>query len=204
MLAFMVNAQHNAKGHESEQSFEEMVKSLERPDRDWWQKPEEIMNLIRPLKGRKVMDLGCGTGYFTFKMADSGAVVIAADIDSRFLAYVDSTRDARGVSKKHVITRKVPADNPLLEKREVDIVLIVNTYHHIEDRVNYLRKVKAGLKQNGYVAIVDFFKKDLPVGPPTETKLTSDDVVRELKMAGFSNFKTEDKILPYQYIVFAL
>jgi SAM-dependent methyltransferase len=150
------------------------------------------------------MDLGCGTGYFTFRMIDSGATVIAADIDDRFLKYVDSVRDARGVAKKLVQTRKVPADNPMLDKREVDIVLVVNTYHHLEDRVNYLRKIKAGLRQYGYVVIIDFVKKDLPMGPPTAQKLSPDDVVRELKMAGFSQFKTEDKTLPYQYIVFAL
>jgi SAM-dependent methyltransferase len=192
----------HANDQKSQQSFEEMVKSLERPDRWSWQKPEEVMNLIRPLKSKKVMDLG--SGYFTFKMIDSGATVIAADIDERFLKYVDSVRNARGISKKQVQIRKVPADNPLLEKREVDLVLIVNTYHHLEDRVDYLRKIKAGLRQFGYVAIVDFFKKDLPVGPPTNEKLSADDVIRELKMAGFSQFRTEEKTLPYQYIVFAL
>ncbi len=187
-----------------QQSFDEMVKMLEKPSRTSWQKPEEIMNLIRPLKGRRVMDLGCGTGYFTFRMVDSGAIVIAADIDDRFLAYIDSVRNARGVSKKMLQTRKVPADNPMLEKREVDLVFVVNTYHHLQDRVNYLKKVKAGLKQNGIVLIVDYFKKDLPLGPPASKKISADDVTRELKLAGFSMFKTEDKILPYQYIVFAM
>lgn len=187
-----------------QQSFDEMVKMLEKPSRSSWQKPEEVMNLIRPLKGRKVMDLGCGTGYFSFRMLDSGATVIAADIDDRFLAYVDSVRNARGVSKKMLQTRKVPADNPMLEKREVDLVIAVNSYHLLQDRVNYLKKVKAGLRQNGFVLIIEYFKKDLPLGPPTDQKLSADDVTRELKLAGFSMFKTEDKILPYQYIVFAL
>lgn len=185
-------------------SFEDMVKMLEKPSRTSWQKPEEVLTLIRPLKGRTVMDLGCGTGYFSFRMADSGATVIAADIDDRFLAYVDSVRNARGLSKKQVQTRKVPADNPMLTKREVDIVFIVNTYHHLQDRVNYLKKVKAGLKSGGFVMIIDYFKKDLPLGPPTDQKLSADDITRELKFAGFSQFKTEDKKLPYQYIVFAL
>lgn len=187
-----------------EQSFEEMVKELEKPSRSSWQKPEVLMDLMRPLKGKKVMDLGCGTGFFTFRMVDSGATIIAADIDERFLSYVDSVRDARGISKKQVLTRKVPADNPMLDKREVDIVLIVNTYHHLQDRVNYMKKVKAGLKSTGYVIIIDFFKKDLPIGPPTNQKLSTDDITRELKMAGFSQFKAEEKNLPYQYMVFAL
>jgi 2-polyprenyl-3-methyl-5-hydroxy-6-metoxy-1,4-benzoquinol methylase len=162
------------------------------------------MNLVRPLKGITVMDLGCGTGYFSFRMADSGANVIAADVDERFIAYVDSVRNARGVSKKLLQTRKVPADNPMLSKREVDIVFMVNTYHHLQDRVNYLKKVKAGLKSSGFIIIIDFFKKDLPVGPANAQKLSADEVTRDLKLAGFSQFKTDDKTLPYQYIVFAL
>jgi 2-polyprenyl-3-methyl-5-hydroxy-6-metoxy-1,4-benzoquinol methylase len=185
-------------------SFEELVKQFERPDRDYWQKPGEVLAMLRPLKNKKIMDLGCGSGYFTFKLADSGAAVIAADIDERFLKYVDSTRDARGIGKKSIITRKVAADDPLLEKREVDAVLIVNTFHHIEDRVNYFRKLKNGLRSQGFVMVVDYFKKELPVGPPVDMKLSADDVVRDLKLAGFSLFRTDDKTLPYQYIVLAM
>jgi len=201
--AFAQNTQ-TAAVNTDQQSFEEMVKMLEKPSRTSWQKPEEVLTLIRPLKGKTVMDLGCGTGYFTFRMVDSGANVIAADIDDRFLAYVDSVRNARGYNKKQVQTRKVPADNPMLSKREVDIVFIVNTFHHLQNRVDYLKKIKTGLKQNGFVIIIDYFKKDLPIGPPTDQKLSADDVTRELKLAGFSMFKTEDKKLPYQYIVLAM
>jgi hypothetical protein len=64
--------------------------------------------------------------------------------------------------------------------------------------------VKTGLKNNGFVAVVDFFKKDLPMGPPKEMKVSSDDIIRELKMAGFQNFKVDETTLPFQYIVFAM
>lgn len=209
ILAFFclsVAAQVQPETHKqnSEQSFEEMVKMLERPNRGSWQKPEEVMALLGSLKGKKVMDIGCGTGYFTFRMIDSGATVIAADIDERFLAYVDSVRNARGISIKKVQTRKLPPDNPMLEKREADMVIMVNTFHHIEDRVNYLKKVRTGLRQTGYIVIIDYLKKELPIGPSPDKKLSADDVVRDLKMAGFSQFKTDDKTLPYQYIVFAM
>jgi 2-polyprenyl-3-methyl-5-hydroxy-6-metoxy-1,4-benzoquinol methylase len=198
------NQGHDANAHMNERPFHELVKEMERPDRSWWQKPEEVISLMRPLKGKRIVDLGCGTGYFSFPLVDSGAVVVAADIDERFLAYVDSVKEARGVSSKMLQTRKVNPDDPLLEKREADVVLIVNTYHHFENRVEYLKKVKAGLKKTGYVVIVDFFEKDLPIGPPKQMKQSADDVVRDLKLAGFTQFKTEDKMLSYQYIVLAM
>jgi 2-polyprenyl-3-methyl-5-hydroxy-6-metoxy-1,4-benzoquinol methylase len=198
------NQGHNANAHMNGRPFHELVKELERPDRSWWQKPEEVLSLLRPLKGKKIIDLGCGTGFFSFPMVDSGATVIAADIDERFLAYVDSVKQARGIAPKMLQTRKVTPDDPLLEKREADVVLIVNTYHHLENRVEYLKKVKAGLKKTGYVVIVDFFAKDLPIGPPKEMKQSADDVQRDLKLAGFSQFRVDDKMLSYQYIVLGM
>ena len=205
-LAFAGKAQQLQAdtGQMTQQQFEDLVKNLEKPTRNSWQKPEEVMNLIRPLKNRKVMDLGCGTGYFSFRMIDSGATVIAADIDARLLGYVDSIRQARGISKKQLQTRKVAVDDPMLEKKEVEMVLIVNTYHHLTNRVAYMRKVKNGLKAGGFVVIIDFFKKDIPMGPPFDQKLSVDDITRELKMAGFSQFKSDDKTLPFQYLVYAM
>jgi len=193
-----------ANEHMNQQSFEELVKAFNSPGRDYWQKPEEIFKLLGPLKGRKIIDIGCGTGYFSFRLVDSGAIVIAADVDDRFLGYVDSVREARNISAKKLQTRKLPPNDPLIEKREADIVLIVNTYHHLEDRVNYLKKIKSGLRSNGFVVIIDYFNKELPIGPPVAMKQSADDITRDLKLAGFSFFKTEDKILPYHYIVLSL
>lgn len=205
MPFFAVTAQTTtANEHMNQRPFEELVKTLERADRASWQKPEEVIALFGTVKNKKIIDIGCGTGYFSFRLIDSGATVIAADIDERFLQYVDSIKLARGISDKKLQTRKLPPNDPLLQKREVDMVFIVNTYHHLEDRVNYLRKVKNGLKQQGYIVVIDYFKKELPMGPPVSVKLSADDVIRDLKMAGFSTFKTEDKLLPFQYIVFAL
>jgi 2-polyprenyl-3-methyl-5-hydroxy-6-metoxy-1,4-benzoquinol methylase len=195
---------HDANAHMNERPFHELVKEMERPDRGWWQKPEEVLTMIRPLKGKKVVDIGCGTGYFSFRLVDSGAVVVAADIDDRFLGYVDSVKQARNISSKYLQTRKVQPDDPMLEKREADVVMIVNTYHHLENRVEYLKKVKAGLKKTGYVVIIDFFNKDLPLGPPKEMKQSADDITRDLKLAGFTQFRTDDKLLSYQYIVLGM
>lgn len=195
---------HSANEHMNQQSFEELVKAFNSPGRDFWQKPDEIFKLLGSVKGKKVLDIGCGAGYFTFRFVDSGATVIAADIDDRFLGYIDSVREARKISVKKLQTRKLPPDDPMVEKREADIVLIVNTYHHLEDRVNYLKKIKGGLRSNGFVVIIDYFNKEIPIGPPLAMKQSADDVTRDLKLAGFSFFKTDDKTLPYQYIVLAL
>lgn len=196
--------EHTANKHMNQSSFEELVKSFERLDRASWQKPDEVLTLLTGIKGKKVMEIGAGTGYFSFRLQQAGAQVIAADIDERFIAYIDSVKQARELTDKQINSRLVPPNDPKLSKREVDMVMLVNTFHHIEDRVNYFRKVKTGLKSQGFVVIVDYFKKDIPMGPPLAMKLSADDVIRDLKMAGFSTFKTDDTTLPFQYIVFAL
>ncbi len=95
----------------------------------------------------------------------------------------------------------MPYDSSTLEPREVDIALIVDTYHHIENRVEYFAEVRAGLKPGGKLVVVDFFKRDDPVGPPVAMKMAAETVVAELTRAGYSNVTVNRELLPYQYIV---
>ena len=81
------------------------------------------------------------------------------------------------------------------------MVFIVNTYHHIENRSDYFKKVKKGIKDDGELIIIDFFKVESPIGPPLDHKLSMDVVVTELKKAGYSSFEVNVELLPYQYII---
>lgn len=100
-------------------------------------------------------------------------------------------------------TRKAAFNDPMLKKEEVDRVLIVNTYHHIEKRPLYFSKVLNGLKPDGKLIVIDFKKRELPEGPPIKMKLTEKEVETELKQAGFNSFQTDTTVLPYQYIIIA-
>jgi hypothetical protein len=79
-------------------------------------------------------------------------------------------------------------------------VLIVDTWHHIDDRLHYLAKLAAGLKAGGRVAVVDFKKGDFPVGPPDAHKLTADAVIAEFDVAGWT-LATQWDELAYQYVL---
>ena len=81
------------------------------------------------------------------------------------------------------------------------MVLIVNTYHHIENRSDYFKKVKRGTADAGELVLIDFFKTDLPVGPSIDHKLAMDTVITELKNAGYTTFSINVDLLPYQYII---
>jgi cyclopropane fatty-acyl-phospholipid synthase-like methyltransferase len=180
-------------------STEELIKRFESPERDAYQKPEAVLTYLGELKGKTIEDIGAGSGYFSVKLAAKGAHVIAADVDDVFLAHIKKRIQEEQISNIEV--RKIPLDNPALKTQEADIVLVVNTYHHIEKRPAYFSLVKKGLKANGELVIIDFFKTEVPVGPPVDHKFSIDEVVAELKEAGYSSFEVNVNLLPYQFII---
>ncbi len=181
--------------------FENLVKRFEDPTRTKSQKPDEVIALFGDIAGKKIMDIGAGTGYFSFRLADKGAKVIAADVDDRFLNYIEEKRLKS--NSNSVSTRKVEYEDPLLKKEEVDHVIIVNTYHHIEDREAYFTKVKNGIKREGSLMVVDFKKEAKSPGPPKKYRVAVDKVKEELMVAGFDEFEVNNDLLETQYIVIA-
>ena len=193
--------EHNSNTHMNQRNFDELVKNFESSERDSWQKPNKVIDLMGDINGKSIMDVGAGTGYFSFKMATKGANVIAADVDDRFLDYIKEKKTKIGDSL--VTPRKTEYDDPLLAEKEVHHVIIVNTYHHIEDRIAYFKKVENGLKVGGTLIIVDYKKIKSPNGPPLEHRISYDKVVNELKEIGFTNLKILKDMLENQYIIIA-
>lgn len=202
-------AHHSASGHAHgsaneymhQTPVEELIERFESAERDAYQQPQKVMDYLGDISGKKVIDIGAGSGYFSVRMAEKGAYVIAADVDEAFQAFIEeriATNKLSGIE-----TRKIPYDSPGLDDQEVDMALIVNTYHHIENRSAYFTKVRSGLKQNGELVVIDFFDFETPVGPKHH-RISIDTVIDELKKAGFTNFSVDVNLLPYQYIIKAI
>ena len=193
------NSSNQANQEMHRHEVAELIKRFESKERDEYQQPEKVLNYIGELEGKKVMDIGAGSGYFSVKLAAKGAQVIAADVNQEFLDHIEKRIEDE---KLDVIEcRKIPYDSPALDAGEVDLVLIVNTYHHIEDRIAYFKKVKDGLNKNGELVVIDFFKKELPMGPSVDHKISREIVVQELQAAGFKIEEVLLDLLPYQYLI---
>ncbi|MCD6068094.1 MAG: class SAM-dependent methyltransferase [Bacteroidetes bacterium] len=195
---------HSHSGHEftDKHTVEELAKKFESPERDSMQQPQKIVQYLGDIKGKTLMDIGAGTGYFSVRFADKGANVIAVDVSDEFQNYLKQRIEKNNI--KNIELRKTPYDSPLLKNGEADIVFIANTYHHIENRTDYFSKVKNGLKTTGELIVVDYFKADLPkevTAPPMEIRTPVDQVVFELKKAGFTFFEIEVNMLRYHYII---
>lgn len=175
-------------------SSDEFAKILEDPSRDKWQKPHEVVMALDLKPNETVADIGAGTGYFARRFAMHAGKVYAVDIDEKLLKIAG--KDA----PKNLVTVLAAPDDPRLPDASVDTIFICDVLHHIEKRPAYYAKLAQALKPGGRIVIIEFHKKETPVGPPPSMKLADQEVIAELQKAGFRLAKRLD-FLPYQYIL---
>lgn len=168
------------------------------PERDAWQKPHEVIQALAPAPETRVADLGAGTGYFAARLANMlpKGRVYAVDIEPDMVRYL-AERAKREELRNLVAVQGKPDDPALPEK--VDLVLLVDVYHHVEDRTLYFRRLAGSLRPGGRVAIIDF-KLDSPQGPPRAARVAPESVKTEMKAAGYA-LAAEHRFLPYQYFL---
>lgn len=171
------------------------------PARDAWQKPRELVAALGLRPGMWVADLGAGTGYFS-RWLDAAVrprgVVFAVDTEPNLLAHLRSRAEEERTST--VIPVLASFDDPRLPPGALDLVLIVDTYHHLDDRRAYLGRLGAALKPTGRIAIVDWKQGELPIGPPPDHKLARAQVIDEMRAVGWQ-LVDAPTLLPHQYVL---
>jgi cyclopropane fatty-acyl-phospholipid synthase-like methyltransferase len=199
LVGTVAAAQHKPDGgRHLEHRFdnaEEWAKQFDDPARDAWQMPDRVIDALGVKAGESVADIGAGTGYFTIRLAKlpAGPKVYAVDIEPSMLAHVQ--KRAAHDQLTNVSTVLAGADRTNLPE-PVDLVLIVDTYHHIPNRPAYFAALKDRMKPGARLAIVDF-RKDAPEGPPKEYRFTPEQISSELETAGFRLQASHD-FLPRQ------
>lgn len=196
------NTDHNKSNqHMNSNSFESLTKSFEDKEREDWQKPALVIEKLGDIENEKIGDIGAGTGYFSFKMAESGAIVTAIDVDERFQNFIKERIAKENTA--NLITKLVGYDNPELGENEFDKLLIVDTYHHFNNRIEYMTHCFKGLKAGGTLMNVDFKNKETPHGPPVDHRISAEKVKDDLLKVGFIDVKIDQTTLPEQYIITA-
>jgi cyclopropane fatty-acyl-phospholipid synthase-like methyltransferase len=186
--------------HRLHQDSKAYIAMLEDPARDAYQKPHEVITALDLKAGEVIADIGSGSGYFTLRLAahvgDSGRVY-GVDIDPEMVRHLN--RRVRDAGLRNVRTLLAAPDDPFLPE-PVDRFLIVDVWHHVEAPGPYLALMRKLLKPGGQVIMIDFHKKDLPLGPPLAMKIAREDLIRQMETNGFRLVK-ENTFLPYQYFL---
>jgi predicted methyltransferase len=174
---------------------------LEGPDRDAWQKPEQIMDALGIADGAHVADLGAGGGWFTIRLArrvGPNGTVYAEDIQRQMIEAIERRVQREGL--RNVKTILGTPDDPKLPPGQLDAVLIVDAYHEMEDPVPLLRNVGRALAPRGRLGIVEHTKAGGGPGPPMEQRVDPERVEADAAAAGLELIGRED-FLRYQYLL---
>jgi len=155
-------------------------------NRDQWQQPQKVIEALALRPGDHVADLGSGSGYFTFRLAEAvgpQGKVYAVDVDREMNDLVAKATQGKNIGNVKVILARL--DDPLLPPAGVDLVFTVNTYHHFENRVAYFQKLRKYLRPGGRIAVIDFDRRAWFEGM-WKHYTPAEFIKREMEQAGYA------------------
>lgn len=131
------------------------------PNRDNWQRPEQVMDELGLKPGSWVADVGCGSGYFTYHFADRVTPqgrVYAVDIQEKLINQINH----QALSKWLIQIKPVvgAANNPRLPRGRFDAILLVHSYHEMRDHDAMTEAFFRALRPGGRLGIIEFTAPD--------------------------------------------
>jgi arsenite methyltransferase len=154
-------------------------------NRDDWQQPQRVIESLQIEPGASIADLGAGSGYFTFRLAEAAGPdgrIYAVDVDEDMTSLIETKTKERGI--KNIETILAQPETPHLPPAAIDLIFTSNTYHHIEDRVRYFAALRKALRPGGRLAIIELNGQSWFIGlfghyTPSES------IQREMAQAGY-------------------
>jgi SAM-dependent methyltransferase len=185
--------------------FEEVadyIAFLERSDREAWQKPGEIVAVLGLVGDETVVDLGAGSGYFTFRFAKAlpRGHVLATDTEPEMVRHIHHRVLAEGIGNVHV--ELVEPGDPAVPA-SADLVFVCDVLHHVPEPDAWLGKLAEQMQPGARLALIEFKEGDLPEGPPESMKIGRDRLVELATGAGLRLDAEHADLLPHQaFLVF--
>lgn len=182
-------------------------RNTRQPDWDWWSElwpePRETLRSMGVEPGDRLVDAGCGNGYFTLPASELADVVYAVDLDVDLLAELRE-RAGEGVE---AIEGDVTRLDELLPEG-MDVVLMANTLHGAPEKEEFARAAHRSLLEGGRLIVLNW--RDLPKdettvlgeprGPPPELRMSVEETREAVEPMGFSASEVVD-VEPYHYAV---
>jgi SAM-dependent methyltransferase len=178
------------------------IGQLENEKREGYLPTRRLVELLHLQGGERVADLGCGPGVVTVELANAvpHGVVLAIDVEPAQLDRVNDKITKAGI--RNVMPVLCTLEDARIPPAYADCILIVDTYHHFDDRVAYLRRLAGSLAPGGRIVNVDFKDGDLPEGPPASHKVEKAKMLAEFAEAGFRVAREEGEFRYHDFLVF--
>jgi arsenite methyltransferase len=170
--------------------------------RDEWQQPERVIQSLQIRPGATIVDLGAGSGYFSFLLAQAAGPagkVYAVDIDKDMMELVAQKAKERGARNVEVILGS--PEDPMLPESSIDLVFTANTYHHIDNRVRYFSALRKALRPEGRVAVIDFDRRSWWAGLLNHYT-SGESIIREMEQAGYRLLREFDFLDRQSFLLF--
>jgi ubiquinone/menaquinone biosynthesis C-methylase UbiE len=159
-------------------------------ERDKWQRADELIRMLGIKEGSHVGDIGCHEGYMSFKLSKvvgASGKVYSVDVDEKVLEKLRTAMEKNKVSNIEVI--KGDYDDPKLPPDKLDAVIILDTYHEMDDHDEILQHIKSALKKGGKLVICEPIAEERRKGSRAEQEkkheLGMNYALEDLKKAGF-------------------
>lgn len=173
---------------------------LERDDRDREERPDLVLAALRLQPGQIVADVGCGTGYFSWRLARAVAPdgrIYGVEIQSEMLDELARNMKARQVENVMGVLGTV--ENPKLPEA-VDLVLMVDVYHELSHPAETMAALCDSLKPGGRIALVEYRGEDPDVPIKPLHKMTESQIMKEMNALALEHVETV-RTLPRQHLV---
>lgn len=174
---------------------------LERSNRQEQERPDLLMRALHLKPGDVVADIGCGTGYYTWRIAEqigTNGLVYAVDIQPEMLQLLDRNLHARQLANYRKVLG-AEAD-PKLPEQSLDLALMVDVYHEFSEPFAMVQALCRALKPGGQLVLVEYRAEDSEVPIKKVHKMSEAQVRREMAVQPLEWVATIET-LPWQHII---
>lgn len=175
---------------------------LMRQVREEEEAPAMMRKELNVKPGMVICDMGCGNGFHTLPLAEAvGATgkIYGVDVQPEMIAMLRRRMEAKGIQNIEPIQGLY--HDPRLPPDSCDMILMVDVYHEFSHPVQMLAAMRAALKKDGLLVLVEFRAEDESVPIRPEHKMTKAQIHKEMNANGFELAREFDG-LPWQHLMF--
>lgn len=174
---------------------------LERPEREDEEAPSKAIDLLELKPGMVVADIGAGSGYYSSRIAKRVGPtgrVFATDIQPGMIAILDRRIQQEGLT--NITTILGGMDDPKLPPKSIDLAIMVDVYHELQQPQVFLQRLKDAFKPNGRLVLLEFRKEDPKIPILEVHKMSVAEVKQEMEAEGYEIDKVIEG-LPWQHLI---